>query len=199
MNAVRLRQRLFTYVLWLVLAVPLAVAMFRYWNGDIYYGGFVHDTGRYSAWLVFLTLAISPLRMLFPGAAWSRWLMQNRRYFGVAVFAYALAHTMAYLIRTESLERWLEDAAMFEMWTGWLALGIFFVLAATSNDWSLRLLRSAWKQLHRWVHVGAVLVLVHWIFTAFDPFVGYVHLAILAVIEAARLLMPIYSRRKRAA
>jgi sulfoxide reductase heme-binding subunit YedZ len=144
-------------------------------------------------------LAIAPLRLLFPGQTWSRWLLMRRRYFGVAVFAYALAHALAYLVQTQTLERWLEDGAGFEIWTGWLALAIFLLLAATSNDRSVRVLRKGWKSLHRLVHLGALLVLVHWIFTAFDPFLGYVHLALLGAIESVRLLMPFFSRRKRAA
>ena len=62
------------------------------------------------------------------------------------------------------------------------------VLAATSNDAAVRSLRARWKWLHRAVYVAAALTFGHWVLTAFDPTTAYVHLGILAALQALRLL-----------
>ena len=76
------------------------------------------------------------------------------------------------------------------MWTGWLALVVMLVLAATSNDASVRRLGRRWPLLHRTVYAAAALSFVHWILSAFDPVPGYIHLGVLAGLEAIRLLRP---------
>lgn len=173
--------------LWLLLALPWTLIVYRYVDGATYYGEFLHQTGRISVWFLLLVLAIAPLRLTLPRARWTLWLMQRRRYFGIAVFAYALPHLVAYLIKVETVERIVEDARQWEMLAGWLAMVIFFFLAATSSNYAVRHMGRAWKRLHRWGHAGALLTLLHWIFTAFDPFVAYVHLALLVLIEGWRL------------
>ncbi len=173
--------------LWWLLALPWVLIVYRYADGTTYYGEFIHQTGRFSVWFLLLALAIAPLRLTFPRAGWTLWLMQRRRYFGIAVFAYALPHLVAYLIKVETMERIFEDAQAWEMLAGWLAMVIFFFLAVTSSNYAVRYMGRAWKRLHRWVHAGALLTILHWIFTAFDPFVAYVHLALLVLIEGWRL------------
>ena len=49
------------------------------------------------------------------------WLAAQRRYLGVAAFAYAAAHLIAYLLRQE-WSRILEDLATAGFWTGWWAI-----------------------------------------------------------------------------
>jgi sulfoxide reductase heme-binding subunit YedZ len=191
------------YLLWIVLAVPGAWWLQGYWRGTLFYGEFVHASGVLSARLLIVTLALTPLARLFPRAAsrdagysgplarplsWLRWLRRRRRYLGVATFAYALLHAAVYLERQQSFDRILEDAMAAAMWTGWVALVVLLVLAATSNDASVRRLGRRWPLLHRTVYVAAVLSFAHWILSAFDPVPGYIHLGILAGLEAIRLV-----------
>jgi sulfoxide reductase heme-binding subunit YedZ len=187
-----MRQKHFI-VTWLLLALPLAWLTYDYLFGETYYGGYVHLTGRIAAWLMLLALAVTPLRLTVPGAGWTRWLMTQRRYIGVAAFAYAAAHLAAYLAR-QDWDRIVEDAGTMGMIAGWIAFALFAALAATSNDRSVRRLRAAWKTLHRLIHIAAILVFVHWALTAFDPFLAYCHIAGLALIEVWRLVL---SRRHR--
>jgi len=175
------------YFLWLLLGFPLALITYWYLNEAISYGEYIQHTGRISIWLLLLTLAVTPLRLSFPGRGWSRRLVQNRRYFGVASFAYALPHVVAYLIRKETFALVAEEAAYPEIWTGWLALVIFAALALSSNNWSMRRLGRKWGHLHRLVHLAALLTFAHWVFSAFDPLTAYLHLAVLGVLEAVRL------------
>lgn len=181
-------------LLWALLAAPLLVLTYNYLYegaflfGEVYYGGYVHDTGRWSAWLLLLALAATPLRLTFPRSRLAQWYLGQRRSLGVASFAYASAHLLAYLMR-QDWERIAEDFVQAGFWTGWIAFAIFAALAATSNDFSVRILRRGWKRLHRLVHLAAILVFAHWALTAFDPFVAYCHIAVLALLEAYRLLL----------
>ena len=175
-------------LLWIVLGAPLAVLTYdyltdaTYWFGEIYYGGYVHTTGRCAAWLLLLALAATPLKLTFPGNRAARWFLAQRRYLGVASFGYAAAHLIAYLAR-QDWARIREDLPDAAFWTGWLAFLIFAALAFTSNDLSVRLLQRGWKTLHRLVHVAAILIFVHWALTAFDPFLAYCHIAALALLR----------------
>ena len=178
------RGRLF---LWLALALP-ALWIGWQWIATPESYGFGHaikDSGDWAAWLLLLTLAVTPLRLAFRRARWTLWLMKRRRDLGVSSFAYAAIHTAIYLVDKASLAVILEQAAGADLLTGWLALAIFLPLAITSNDRSMRAMKRGWKRLHRLVHPAAVLVFVHWALTAFDPVTAYIHIGILAAIEIA--------------
>jgi sulfoxide reductase heme-binding subunit YedZ len=123
------------------------------------------------------------------------WLARRRRYIGVAAFGYSLLHAVAYLERQGALQRIIAEAAEWGLLTGWVAFFVMLALAATSNDTSVRRLRTRWKWLHRTVYAAAVLTFAHWILTAFDPTAAYVHLGILAALEAARLVLVAYRSR----
>ena len=185
------------WFLWLLLALPAAVTIFRYSTGATFYGEVVHSTGQLSAQLLILTMAVTPLRLMFGRLGWIRWLIQRRRYFGVASFGYAALHTVVYLIRTGAFGDILVEAVEPGLLTGWIALAIFVPLAVTSNDASVRRLRRLWKRLHRWVYAGAVLTFAHWVLTAFDPVPGLIHLGVLAALEAIRIWKTFQSRRRR--
>ena len=185
------------WFLWLLLALPAAVTIVRYSTGATFYGEVVHSTGQLSAQLLILTMAVTPLRLMFGRWGWIRWLIQRRRYFGVASFGYAALHTVVYLIRTGAFGDILADAAEPGLLTGWIALAIFVPLAVTSNDASVRRLRRLWKRLHRWVYAAAVLTFAHWVLTAFDPVPGLIHLGVLAALEAIRIWKTLQSRRRR--
>ena len=185
------------WFLWLLLALPAAVTIVRYSTGATFYGEVVHSTGQLSAQLLILTMAVTPLRLMFGRRGWILWLIQRRRYFGVASFGYAALHTVVYLIRTGAFGDILAEAAEPGLLTGWIALAIFVPLAVTSNDASVRRLRRLWKRLHRWVYAGAVLTFAHWVLTAFDPVPGLIHLGVLAALEAFRVWKTARSRRRR--
>jgi sulfoxide reductase heme-binding subunit YedZ len=175
------------YLLWLLLALPGAVTIARYLHGDTFYGEVVHVTGELSARLLIVTMAVTPLRLMFPGRAWIVWLMQRRRYFGVAAFGYAALHTAVYAARKGVLADILGEAAEPGLFAGWLAFVIFVPLAITSNAWSVRRLGRWWKRTHRWVYAAAILTFAHWVLVAFDPVPGLIHLSVLGVLEAYRI------------
>jgi sulfoxide reductase heme-binding subunit YedZ len=132
-------------------------------------------------------LAITPLRRILANTAWSSALLRARRDLGIITALYAVAHTLVYLFRKADLDRILSEAADAGMLIGWLAMVGMLLLALTSNDWSVKQLRRRWKFLHRLVYPIALLSVGHWILTAFDPTIGYIHLAVLLLLLAGRL------------
>lgn len=149
------------YLLWTLLALPAVwfiVARLGLWPGKV---AFVPWTGLVSCWLLILTMAITPLQMIVGPLPWLR---RSRRYFGVASFGYALLHTLFWLVNAN----WgglVRSFARVEILTGWIALPIMFLLAATSFDLAVRKLGPNWKSLQRWVYPMAVLTLIHWAMT----------------------------------
>ena len=191
----RLSPPVETGLLWALLALPGAFMTYRYVQGTTFYGEYLHATGELGARLLIVTMAVTPLRLLFSDAAWTRWLVRRRRYLGVAAFGYALLHATAYLQR-QSPTVITKEAAELALATGWVALIVMLLLAATSNDPAVRLLGRRWKWLHRAVYAVAALTFAHWILTAFDPLPGAVHLGVLAALEAIRVWKTARLRRE---
>ncbi len=175
------------YLLWAVLALPFVYLIIAYQQQQLYYGEVIHSSGELSVRLFMLALIATPLSLIFPGRAIPRWLLQNRRYLGVASFTYAALHTCVYLDKMGVWQQILSEAALPDYWTGWAALLILSLLALTSNAYSVRLLKGAWKQLHRLAYLAAILFFAHWVLVAFDAGAAIAHLAVLALFESVRL------------
>lgn len=176
-------------ILWSILALPGIWILARWLSTpDAYgYGHAIGDSGDWAAWLLMVTMAVTPARLVFRKQGWTIWLMRRRRDLGVASFAYAAGHTIIYLWNKAALEPVLAEAGNSDMLTGWLALALFLPLAITSNDKSVRALKRLWKRLHRLVYPAAVLMFLHWVLASFDPTTAYIHIAILAAIEIVRI------------
>ncbi len=176
-------------LLWLVLALPGAWIAWRWIaTPDAYgFGHAIADSGDWAAWLLLVTLAVTPIRLASRKSRWAIWLARRRRDLGVASFVYAAGHTAIYLGNK------LSPAAVLAEWTrpdilaGWLAFALFVPLAATSNDIATRALKRSWKTLHRLVYPAAVLAFMHWVLTAFDPTTAWIHVGILVAVEGVRL------------
>ena len=175
---------------WILLASPGAVVVGRYATGASGYGEALQVSGDWSVRWLIVALAATPLRLAFPRAGWPMWLLRRRRDIGVATFAYALLHLAVYLGKKAQAPMLIVREAIDPgMAVGWIAFVVLAALAITSNDASVRWLRAGWKTLHRLVYPAAVLALAHWLLTAFDLRHGLVHVAILAAIEAARIVL----------
>lgn len=176
---------------WLVLTLPgLWIAWRWTMTPDLYgYGHAIGDTGDWAAWLLMATLAVTPLRLIFRKQGWAIWLMRRRRDIGVASFAYALGHTLAYLVRKGSPEFVFAEFSTPYILAGWIAFALFLPLAITSNDISVRRLKRSWKRLHRLVYPAAILTFLHWVWSAFDPTTAWIHVGILAAIEIVRIAL----------
>jgi sulfoxide reductase heme-binding subunit YedZ len=156
-------SRLSPYWLWLLLAIPALTMIAPLFGTDTHaVRGVLHGSGEFSARFMIVSMMATPLLLLTKGARFARWLRANRRYFGVAAFAYAALHVWAYVIGEGSLDRILAEATEFDLLTGWLAFALFIPLAATSMDYAVRKLGRWWKPVQRWTYAAAVLTLLHW-------------------------------------
>lgn len=178
-----------SYTFWALLSLPAALFLAGAANdGNIRH--ILNPTGEFGARFLIITLMITPLLMLFPKSSALRWLMQRRRYWGVAAFAYAALHGLAYVAREGTLAKIIGELGEFGIWTGWLALAIFIPLALTSNHASMRFLGRKWKSLQRWVYAAAVFTLAHWMFVEFEPAPALVQFGPLIGLEAWRIWGP---------
>jgi len=176
------------YLIWALLAVP---ALWLSWpilaTGLVPPGYLVH-TGEWSARLLILTLAISPLKMLLPKSRFVQWVLRRRRWFGVASFAYAAIHTVFYVWDAQLLSWILFVAGRLYAWNGWLAAALMLLLALSSNRTAQRVLGpSGWKWLQRLTYPTAVAVALHWVLvTRMAPDV-LAQIGLLIVLEIVRI------------
>lgn len=158
----------------------------------------LHPTGEFAARFMIIAMLASPLALIFRGWRGPRWLQRNRRYFGVAAFIYALAHMVLYLIDSGTVAGIVTDLPKLDIWTGWIAFGIFVPLAMTSSDYFMRLMGRHWKTLQRWTYAAAVLTLVHW--AALHDWGGtgaaLIHFVPLGLLEAYRAWYWLNRRRE---
>ena len=181
------------YALWLLLAlpaVPMAAALMgspRDPAGQPVTEMLLHPTGEFAARFMIVAMILSPLRQLFPRSGFLLWMMQRRRYFGIAAFAYALAHTALYIVDMGSAVSILGEFFILGIWTGWLAMAVMLPLAATSNEWAVRQLGRGWSALQRCVYPAALATLIHWIFVHNNLGPALAHFLPLAALETYRV------------
>ena len=190
---VRIRKALNSrYFIWAALSIPsiplLVGLLAGYANGELVetaeeIRGFA---GQMAAILMVVALLLSPLLQL-RRLSFLRWLMQRRRYLGVAAFSYAAVHVALYLLALDSLGEGIADLGAPEIALGWLAFFIFIPLAVTSNQVSARLLGRRWKQVQRLTYLAAVAVLAHWILVEHGPAPAVIFFGPLAMLELFRV------------
>jgi sulfoxide reductase heme-binding subunit YedZ len=149
------------YLFWLVLASPaLLLALHALvGRGKVDY---LARTGEVSGALLAAALMVTPLMLLFGPLPWLR---LRRRHLGVASFLYAAVH-LALWLGEANIGKLLRSFTNPELVPGWLAFATMALLAATSNDGSVRRLGPRWKRLQRWAYAAAILTLAHWLLTA---------------------------------
>ena len=124
----------------------------------------IHFLGKGAIHLLLLTLCVSPLAKRVKGGV----LTRLRRPLGLWCFVYASLHFAAWfsldlqfawrLIGEEIIKR-------NYLLVGFTAWCILFALAVTSIPVMLRKMGSAWKKLHQWIYLVAVLAPIHYIWS----------------------------------
>jgi sulfoxide reductase heme-binding subunit YedZ len=185
-----LRSRLSPWWFWALLAVPALPMISEAVSSTDprIFHRLLHPSGEFSARFLIIAMMATPLSMLLRGWRGPRWLVKNRRYLGVAAFAYAALHAVFYLLDKASLDVIVGELGRFYIWTGWLAFAIFLPLAATSFDSALQRLGTWWKPLQRWTYAAALLTLLHWaaLHDWNHPAAALVHFAPLIALESYR-------------
>jgi sulfoxide reductase heme-binding subunit YedZ len=120
----------------------------------------IHELGLWTIRLLFLALAITPLRVLW---AWPG-LLELRRMIGVAAFAYGMVHLTAYALdqKWDLVKVASEIVLRIYLTIGFVGLLGLTALAVTSTDGMQRRLGGRrWSRLHRLVYPIALLAVIH--------------------------------------
>ena len=162
------------YFFWALLALP-SVQMILTLVGD---GGgrrgpsheILEGSGVLATFLLIIAMSLSLLHTIFSKSRVTDWLLQRRRYIGVAVFSYSLVHLAFYFVDLGSLQVVLEELTTPIIITGWLALFIFIPMAITSSALMTQAMGwRRWKMLQRGVYPAAILVMAHWLIVEPEP------------------------------
>jgi len=183
-----LHLKKYRFCIWLILAIPAIFISASFLTGNTSYGRFIHLSGDWSIAFLVLAMFVTPVRRHFPDKAWVKALIYHRRALGVASFMYAGLHTAAYLERKWGANLILKEAQEPGLVTAWIALLLFALLAITSNNKSVKALKSRWHKIHRLVYPAALLAFAHWILTAFAPATAYFWLSAFTISQLVRFL-----------
>ncbi len=113
------------------------------------------QSGEYAIWTLILSLACTPLFILF---GWQK-PRRFRKILGIYSFLYLLLHMVLFIAKYN----WQVILAAtgiireFNLMIGTVSLIIMLILFMTSNKAAIRRLRKKWKPLHRLVYPAAVL------------------------------------------
>lgn len=119
-------------------------------------------TGLATLYLLFLSLAVTPLRRLLH---WN-WLQPLRRVFGLAAFGYTVLHALIYFVFDQSLDPgliWSDTVEHPRIAVGFVAFLLLVPLALTSTDASIRRLGRRWTTLHRLSYLATALGVLHFL------------------------------------
>lgn len=149
-----------TFVLVLIPAMLVAIALWRNELGPLPYKEALHRIGDWTVRFLILTLALTPLQRIL---MWPK-LALIRRMLGVTAFTYALAHFSLYIVNEKFDLVFVASEIVKRIYLtiGFTALIGLSLLAATSTDSALRKLGRNWKRLHLIVYGIAVLALLHY-------------------------------------
>jgi DMSO/TMAO reductase YedYZ heme-binding membrane subunit len=138
--------------------------------------------GFVSLLLLYTAILASPLTKVFPNLPFKAAYLHARRAIGVSAFYYAFLHV--YITFFKQLNgfsgiKYLNHQYSLSLLFGVFALGVLFVMAATSMDWVVDMMSfKRWKLLHRLVYFASVAVLLHVIIIG--P--HYLHLSLLGIL-----------------
>jgi sulfoxide reductase heme-binding subunit YedZ len=181
-----------------------------------------HFTGDWTLYLLFASLAVTPIRRLSPKIAW---LIRFRRLLGLYAFFYATLHLATYIFLFSGYDvitafTGLRSGHPGELITQWkiiwprmvddvlkrrfIQVGLFawiilLALACTSPSLIMRAMGGKnWQRLHRLVYVAALAGIVHyWWQVKKDNLAPWKDTVVLAALLLARVIYSaLKSRRK---
>lgn len=151
--------------IWLLALLPLAQLVWLGFNDDLGANPveFVErSTGLWALIILLVTLTVTPIRLITGRV----WVIQLRRLTGLFMFFYACLHITTYV--------WLDFGFVWadiikdiakhpRILVGFGAFLLAIPLAATSNSYMIKRLKSNWKKLHQAVYLLAILAVVHFL------------------------------------
>lgn len=109
-----------------------------------------------------VTVLPSILKKVFPKSKKDKtltWLLKHRRYTGVAAFGFGLNHGVLLAIQRQL--NLLDPQTYIHYFQGGASLVIFTLLAITSNDQTVKLLKTNWRKLHQLTYLAIFLLPWH--------------------------------------
>lgn len=119
--------------------------------------------GNIALILFCITLTPGIIKRLHLGGVFKKtqiYLMFGRRQLGLLTFVYALIHYVWHQIYPLYEFGVLPAIESFRA-VGFVAFALFTLLAATSNNYSVKILKKNWGRLHKLVYVAAWLLFFH--------------------------------------
>ena len=159
------KQKIITVkiAIWLLAMLPLVRLVWLGFNDDLGANPVEYverSTGTWALVTLLTTLGMTPIRLL-TGQVWQ---IQLRRLLGLFMFFYACLHITTYV--------WLDfgfvwadivkDVAKHpRILVGFAAFMLTAPLAATSNSYMIKRLKTNWKKLHQAVYLVGILAVIH--------------------------------------
>jgi sulfoxide reductase heme-binding subunit YedZ len=185
----KLRSRWLQVLTHVAALLPLTVLVWDYAQGQLTFDPIREATlrtGRYALTLLILSLACTPLSIVFG----FKWALRLRRPLGLYAFLYVGLHLLIYVGLDYGFDLRLIVQSVIEkpfVQAGLVAFLILLPLALTSTRGWIKRLGKNWKRLHRLVYLAALLAVVHflWVVKAgvSRPFVYGAVLIVLLVVR----------------
>ncbi|SEC55436.1 sulfite oxidase heme-binding subunit YedZ [Rhodobacter sp. 24-YEA-8] len=159
-----LSRRLPEWGVWILGLVPLVWLAGQVVSGSVLVDpvkAIEHDLGKTGLWLLFICLAIPPLRAL-TGVN----LIRHRRAVGLLAFFYIALHLLAWiwldmgLLIGQALADLVRRPYLF---MGIAAFLMLVPLAVTSNAVSIRRMGRNWRRLHLLIWPATILAVLHYL------------------------------------
>jgi sulfoxide reductase heme-binding subunit YedZ len=146
-----------------------------------------HSTGTWALVFLLITLSMTPIRLL-TGQVWQ---IQLRRMLGLFMFFYACLHITTYVWLDFSFiwDEIVKDIAKHpRILVGFAAFVLAIPLAATSNSYMIKRLKTNWKKLHQAVYLIAILAVLHYLLLVKkDLTEPFYYLAVLILLFGVRI------------
>ena len=155
-------------------------------------------TGLATLRLLTITLAITPLRRLWPRLSW---LIKFRRLLGLFAFFYATLHLLTWIALYNGFDPTSMEADFLKRRyitmgiTAWLLL---LPLAVTSTNWAIRKMGGKnWNRLHKLIYAAAVCGIIHYWWQVKTGVITPIGMTlVLAVLFLARPVLTWRQKRK---
>jgi sulfoxide reductase heme-binding subunit YedZ len=110
---------------------------------------FLRVSGRVGMGLFFISFGASALHRIFK-AGWTRYLISNRRYYGISTAIVLWAHFLVILSLSFTASEWFEESApWYILYSGTGTFILVGLMALSSNNFAVKKMGAkAWKTLH---------------------------------------------------
>lgn len=121
----------------------------------------LRSTGTWALFFLCITLSLRPAIEIFNAP----WLIKYRRTLSLIMFFYASCHFLIWFWIDQDFDLTSAVVDILNrpfLATGFLAFLMAVPLAITSNQFSIRLLKTKWAPLHKVVYLVAILSILHY-------------------------------------